>query len=63
MNYEISRFKNQVQETNTYLFVFVAAVVDEAKRPSLTNLALVNENLVVCFDSDKKGRIIIDKHC
>ena len=47
-----------------YLFVCVAVVVGEAKRPFLTNLALVNVNLVGVFDSDKKGRvIIIDKHC
>ena len=53
---------NHVKKMNKYLFVFVAAVVGEAKRPFLTNLALVNVNLV--GDSDKKkGRIIIDKHC
>ena len=52
---------NHVKKINKYLFVFVAAVVGEAKRPFLTNLALVNVNLV--GDSDKKGRIIVDKHC
>ena len=49
---------NHVKKINKYLFVFVAAVVGEAKRPFLTNLALVNVNLV--GDSDKKGRIIVD---
>ena len=43
---------NHVKKINKYLFVFVAAVVGEAKRPFLTNLALVNVNLV--GDSDKK---------